>query len=701
MKRYLIFAGTTEGRLLSEAFVAGGIPHCLSVATDYGELMIKPSPLVELHKGRLGQEEMADFVGMKGDVVFDATHPFATIVTENIRAACRQTGASYIRIVRRGDALVKETDGISYYESSEKCAEALKETEGNVLLTTGSKDLEIFSENEKLRERIYARVLPSEESIGLCASLGISGKQVIAMQGPFDVDMNKALISQFKIAHLVTKESGAAGGFTEKLRAAQEASARLHVIGRKAAEEGMTVGEAARKFGGKVSVDISLVGIGPGKKDCITEEVRQAISRGEILFGAERMIRNYRGSHRCYPYYLARDVVPLIKDELPARVAILFSGDSGFYSGAEKMKRDLTVLLDEAGIDGNISILPGISSLSYFAAKIGVSYSDSLITSLHGKSADQSRIKDLLKEIKKRPKVFTLLSGKSDISLLAERLTASGLGDAKLTIGYNLSYEDECVLSVNAAAASELARLEEGLYVMLIENPLCEKQRLIPTIPDEEFIRERVPMTKAAVRHLSVMRLDLREGDVLYDVGAGTGSIGIEAALLDETLTVYAIEKKEEAINLIHKNKEKFRAHNLIPIRGDAPAAFENLEPPTHAFIGGSSGNMASILETLKKMNPRTRIVINAVSLETISEVTDYIKKEKVSNLLMEQVAVSNIREMGSYHLMNAENPILIVSFDFTGATASEGPCGEAASNGPCGKAGPADYPEGGAREKA
>ena len=189
------------------------------------------------------------------------------------------------------------------------------------------------------------------------------------------------------------------------------------------------------------------------------------------------------------------------------------------------------------------------------------------------------------------------------------------------------------------------------------------KKRLVPILDDDEFIRDKVPMTKASVRHLSILKLGLNEGDVVYDIGSGTGSIACETALQSDSLKVYAIEMKHEACELISRNADKFTLKNISIIEGKAPAAFEGLEAPDCAFIGGSSGNLKDILDALNSMKRGIRVVINAVSLETMAEIQSVIKEFEISGLEIEQVSVSRSREIGNYHLMTAENPVMIASF--------------------------------------
>ena len=207
MNDILIFSGTTEGRMLSEGLAARGIPHTVFVATEYGEMMMAEDPLVKVHKGRLDEAAMEElFRGAgPGAKVYDATHPFAVAVTENIRTACEKTGCGYVRILREEGSGGEACDVVRSFPDAEACAEALAEEAGNILLTTGSKELGIFARIPGLEGRLFARVLPSAESIALCNAAGLEGRHIIAMHGPFSKDLNKAVIDQYDISVLVTK----------------------------------------------------------------------------------------------------------------------------------------------------------------------------------------------------------------------------------------------------------------------------------------------------------------------------------------------------------------------------------------------------------------------------------------------------------------------------------------------------------------
>lgn len=231
----LLFGGTTEGRELAEALAADGWRVTLCVATEYGAALAPHCPGVEVHTGRLDAEGMAALMRSRPfRHVADATHPYAVQVTEHIRAAAQAAGLPYTRILRASDG----EDGCHKTHSLAGAAEMLRVMPGNVLLTTGSKELEPFAV-PGLVERCFPRVLPTVEAVGKCRALGFPPGHIIAMQGPFSKELNLALLRQFSIRTLVTKESGDFGGFREKAEAAEAAGCALLMVERPRQEEGV------------------------------------------------------------------------------------------------------------------------------------------------------------------------------------------------------------------------------------------------------------------------------------------------------------------------------------------------------------------------------------------------------------------------------------------------------------------------------
>lgn len=234
--RVLLFGGTAEGRELAVWMKSRGMDALTCVASDYGgELLPKD---VKRHVGRLDQAGMEALMGQGFTHVVDATHPYAQAVTTTIAAAAESCGLPRLRLVRDGDV----SGDWKCADTPAAAAQMLLEIPGNVLLTTGSKELDAFA-LPGLLERCYPRVLPSLNSLSRCLELGFPAKQVICMQGPFTKELNVALMRQYKIAALVTKATGAAGGFWEKVEAARTAGASLLVIGRPVHETGLSLEE--------------------------------------------------------------------------------------------------------------------------------------------------------------------------------------------------------------------------------------------------------------------------------------------------------------------------------------------------------------------------------------------------------------------------------------------------------------------------
>ena len=398
---------------------------------------------------------------------------------------------------------------------------------------------------------------------------------------------------------------------------------------------------------------ITVAGIGMGNPDTMTAEVRKAAEGADALIGAGRMLEGFSGWGKPCFAAIVPEEIRRTADAHPefAEICVLMSGDVGFYSGAKKLK---------GALEGyEVRFLPGLSSLAYFCAKLGVSWDDVRWASAHG------REDDVLPVIRTSPKTFLLTGGSRPIQEVCRELCAAGLGDLAVYAGERLSYPEE---RITAGTAAELARMEfDSLGVMLVENPRPVRPELASHgIPDEEFIRGKVPMTKFEVRCAAVSLLRTKPGGVVWDVGAGTGSVSVEAALANPGGAVYAVEMKGEAAELIRRNREKFGAWNLVPVEGAAPGALEELPAPDSVFIGGSTGNMPEIFALIREKNPAARVVVSAISLETLAQAVDCFAKFGLQNTEISQIMAARAREAGRYHLMMGQNPVYLISGDFS-----------------------------------
>lgn len=649
MYKAIVFAGTTEGYALCEFLAENRVSVYACAATEYGGSLLQENEFLHVSAGRLKTEDMEELFRKENPkIVLDATHPYAAEVTKNIRTACESAGVLYQRILRpEGE---KNSEAI-YVESTEEAAAFLSGTEGNIFLTTGSKELAKFTGIPDYKERLFARVLSIPSVIRSCAELGIEGKHLIGMQGPFSAEINEAMLRQFQCSYLVTKDTGLAGGFPEKMEACQRCGVTPVIIGRPLKEEGLSLQDArvflSKMFGFTLSQKISLVGIGMGAEKTLTLEGKKALNEAELLIGAKRMTEAVQKPGQMVLHeYRSEKIVEYIREHPKYRtVAIALSGDVGFYSGAKK-------LIDQ--LDGNVEVICGISSVVYFMSKIGLSWDDAKIVSAHGRNCN------LISLIRHNPKVFSILGTEDGVAVLASRLVYYGMGDVTLYVGENLSYENEKIFHDKAANLTEYRG--DALSVVTACNEKATPMSAVHGISDGEFLRGKAPMTKEEVRTVSLSKLRLSEDSVCYDVGAGTGSVSVEMALRAWMGQVYAIEKKEDALALLKENKKKFAVDNLAIIPGVAPEAMTELPAPTHAFIGGSSGNMQDIINLLLEKNPKVRIVINCITLETVTEAMNAIRDFGLEDVDIVQLAAARSKSIGRYHMMMGENPIYIIS---------------------------------------
>lgn len=229
MKRVLIFGGTSEGRLLCEALGAWPVAVTVCVATAYGEELLAGLPAsVTVHTGRMDQPAMEALMRAPFACVIDATHPYAVLASETIRAAAGHTRARLLRLQRPQS----ERQAARYAATLAEAVALLQGREGNILAATGAKELDAYTALDGYAKRVYARVLPTEASLARCAALGFANRHIIAMQGPFSQALNEALIRQLDIRWLVTKDGGDFGGFMAKMDAAAACGIEAIVTGR-------------------------------------------------------------------------------------------------------------------------------------------------------------------------------------------------------------------------------------------------------------------------------------------------------------------------------------------------------------------------------------------------------------------------------------------------------------------------------------
>ena len=650
MYKICVFGGTTEGRELIEFLNTQPCAVTACVATAYGGALLPEAEHLHVSAKRLPADEIVSLLQeARFDLVVDATHPYAQSITKSIARACEETKTERWRLLR--EASNTPEDAV-FVESAEDAAAFLGKTEGNILLTTGSKELSRYESIPGFSSRVWARVLPMQASLDACTKAGLSPAHVIAMQGPFSEALNEAMLRAIEASFLVTKDGGSAGGFPEKALAARKTGARLLVIGRPAPEEGSTlsetIGRLCEKFRFSRSASVTIAGIGPGNEAAQTAEVRAAILRADCLIGAKRMLEAAARPGQTLFDAIAPEKIAEIIASHPeyVRFTVVMSGDTGFFSGTKK----LLPLLKNC----RVRVLPGLSSMSCLCARLGVSYEDAVPVSLHG------RAHDIVRDVRTNGKVFALVGGDGGMQALCRRLTDAGLGSVRVSVGEQLGYPDE---KITSGTASSLCQTEfDRLSVALLENDRPAAPHA-PGLPDEAFSRsltpgKLVPMTKSEVRSVCLSKLQLPENAVCWDIGAGTGSVSVEMALMARRGSVYAVERNEAALPLLEENRKKFQLENLHVIAGNAPEACLELPAPTHVFLGGTAGRLDAILSAALEKNPNVRIVATAVTLESVGALSACMKDFSVCECVSMQV--SRGKAAGPYHLMQGQNPVYI-----------------------------------------
>ncbi len=395
---------------------------------------------------------------------------------------------------------------------------------------------------------------------------------------------------------------------------------------------------------------VTLVGLGCGTTDTMTAEGQRAILEADCLLGAGRLLEALPAS--CSQARVSAtkpgDLLEGILSSGAERPCVVYSGDTGFYSGT----RSLLPLLEERSIPHKV--LPGVSSVQLLSARLGRPWQDWVLRSAHGVRCDPVAA---LMEGAGRP-AFFLTGGTLGPADLCRKLTEAGLGELTVTVGEYLSYPQETIRSGRAADFSGLAFAP--LSVLLCEGIKAPPRRA-PGFPDEAFLRDKVPMTKQEVRAAVLGKLAPAPTDVLWDVGAGTGSVSVELALAAPAGHVWAVERHADACALIRRNREKFGAWNLTLVEGTAPDVLADLPAPDGVFLGGSGGNLAAIVDAVLAKNPAARICISAIALESLASAVAALTDCGLS-VEVSQISVSRTKKAGSLHLLTANNPVFLIT---------------------------------------
>lgn len=410
---------------------------------------------------------------------------------------------------------------------------------------------------------------------------------------------------------------------------------------------------------------VTIIGAGPGNPDLLSRAALDAIDIADVVIGAHRALAGIDVPPDVVKCELVKtaDIVAALTDAASwQRAVVVMTGDVGLFSGARRL---VEALSGDAQV--HVRVIPGISSASYLAARLARPWQDWRFASAHGVACD------IVAEAERAGELFLATSGGEDPSRLSGELVQAGFGDARVTVAERLSYPDE---RITCATASEIAgQTFDDLNVMLIDfaggaGSSAGASRAASSrwpyassgIPDELFIRGDVPMTKQEVRAVALAKLRLTATDTVWDVGAGTGSVSIEAALVARAGSVWAVERNAAGVRLIRENADAFGCGNVHAVPGVAPEALAKLPVPDAVFVGGSAGELPSIVEAALEKNSQVRLCVPCVTVETLTEACALLSGSRFKGFEACQVSAARAEAVGLHHLLKAQNPVFLVS---------------------------------------
>jgi len=397
---------------------------------------------------------------------------------------------------------------------------------------------------------------------------------------------------------------------------------------------------------------IHVIGAGIAGQEGFTPQALELINQSDLLFGAKRLLAlfpEYGGQQYPIDDQNLSDMVTQLQD-CEKRAVVLASGDPLFFGVGRYLLRNLP--------DELIEFLPNVTSVQYAFAKIREPWDDSIFVSAHGRA-----LKDVVDRIVANDKAAILTDEINTPGMIGRELLSRRRGGYKAYLCENLGTDDEKIRVTDVKGLLELDAASLNV-LLLIKQYEDDAHEYIPTlgIPDDEFVSIKKLITKEEVRVVTLAKLKLRHDMCLWDVGAGSGSICIEADHLLPNGRIFAIERNEESCQFIKENLEKFNARNVALIEGGAPDCLEELPDPDRVFIGGSGGRLWDILDVVdQRLATGGRIVMNAITLDTLTAANEFFGNAGYQVEVV-TVNIARTRPHSNYKMFEAYNPVYILT---------------------------------------
>ncbi len=396
-----------------------------------------------------------------------------------------------------------------------------------------------------------------------------------------------------------------------------------------------------------------IIGVAPEGAPSLSPAAKRQVKQADIVFGGERLLQMFP-SLTCQKVVIKNNlagVAELIKTNLGLkRIVVLASGDPDFFGIA----RYLTGKLGKQAVE----IVPGVSATQVAFARIKESWDDATLVSAHSRP-----VEDIVESIRYSRKIGILTDDKNTPNIIGKVLHENGFENCRVYVCQDLGSKKERIISTRLNRLEKLEFSPLSVLVLIRENMTESPERLLG-IPDDVFNQRkgRSLITKAEVRAISLAKMCLTERSTVWDIGAGSGAISVEASLLAGKGRVFAIEKNPDDVVIIQKNIKKFGRYNIKVVQTMAPAGLEQLPDPDSVFIGGSGGNMKAILDYIsKRLKPGGHVVINVATLENLQQAVNGLD----ANGFAAETTLVNIarsKDIAELTRLEALNPVFIVS---------------------------------------
>jgi len=419
---------------------------------------------------------------------------------------------------------------------------------------------------------------------------------------------------------------------------------------------------------------VIVLGVLDNAETGLTHEHQQLLKQADVVIGASRtlslfkkilnnhvIIHDLTGNLTKVPVWIEKAL------EMQQKVVVLATGDPLCHGIANYLKKKIGL--------SKLDIRPNVSALQLACARVGVSWQDAYICSIHSKDAGEwaanpskeHGLYPLFKACLQHRKIIVFTSPENNPARIARMLVAEGMGDDfDMIVAENLLQESESIiadLSVSDLAGQDFSDLN---MVILERKEKLEKPVLLG-LEDNSF-NQRKPekglITKREVRAVSLALMQLQSNSIVWDIGAGSGSVGLEAARLCPNGWVYAVEKNVADFEIAKSNQKNMNIHHYTLIHNKAPQGMDAWQSPDAVFIGGSGGELGELIRLiLSRLNDGGHLVMNFVTIENLSAAVEALKAMDVA-WSVTQMQVSRSKPILHMHRMAAENPVWIVSVE-------------------------------------